>query len=192
MKKALVFLIALLLIVPVADACVGKVLNIGVIKSAEGQLFGEMISTLITERTGTTVKVQTYGSEQELYNAVKVKEVDILIENTAQALKVLNRPAEADAWRAYDIVKTAYEKEKGLIWLKPFGFVNGNGASAPSHTATLLRNDVLYNFPALPRVINKLGNTVNDDTYSRIMKSVESGGEPKGVARDFLKSKKLI
>jgi len=51
---------------------------------------------------------------------------------------------------------------------------------------------VVNNFPALPRVIGKLGSALNDENYARLVKSVESGEQPKKAARDFLKSKKLI
>jgi osmoprotectant transport system substrate-binding protein len=174
------------------DACVGKVLNIGVLHSSEGQVLAELLSILINERTGTTLDIKLYKSSQELYEAMKVKKIDISIENTSRALKLLNKPLESDLKKAYEVVKATYEKEKGLVWLKPFGFTNGNGGGAPSYTSTILTYEVLNNFPALPRVIDKLGSTMNDDTYAKLIKSVESGEKPKKVARDFLKSKKLI
>lgn len=177
---------------PAADACVGKVLNIGVINSPEEQVLAEMLSTLITERTGTTVVVKLYASTQDLYGAVKKEQVDILVENTARAMRVLNKPAEKDAKKSYEAVKTAYEKEKGLVWLKPFGFHNGVGGDVPSHTSTVLRTGVLANFPALPRVINKLGGIINDEVYAKLVHSAKSGEKPKKIARDFLKSRKLI
>jgi osmoprotectant transport system substrate-binding protein len=192
MRNAVFIAIMFLFFSPRAEACVGKTLKIGVIDSSEGQVLAEMISALINERTGTTVTVSLYKNEQALYEAVKVKEVDISIENTTRAMHMLNMPVEPDAKKAYEIVKTTYEKEKGLIWLKPFGFQRSNGGGSPSYTATILRDEILNNFPALPRLINKLGSTVNDEMYAKLIKSVESGGKPKDVARDFLKSKKLI
>ncbi len=191
MKKAITLIILALFFSPAADACVGKVLNIGVLNSAEGRVLSEVLSALITERTGTTVTIKYFRSEQELYEAVRKEQADILIENTSRALRVLNKPPEADAKKAYEAVKAAYEKEKGIIWLKPFGFLKSNGG-LPSYTATLLRVAVLTNFPALPRVINKLGSGINDESYARLIKSVESGETPKKVARDFLRAKKLI
>jgi glycine betaine/choline ABC-type transport system substrate-binding protein len=191
MKKAIVLLMIVLFFSPAADACVGKVLNIGVLNSPEGQVLSEMLSALITERTGTTVTVKYFRNEQDLYEAVRKEQVDISIENTSRALRMLNKPSESDARKAYETVKSVYEKEKGMIWLKPFGFLKANGGH-PSYTATLLRVSVLTNFPALPRVINKLGSGINDDSYARLIRSVESGEKPKKVARDFLKSKKLI
>jgi glycine betaine/choline ABC-type transport system substrate-binding protein len=52
--------------------------------------------------------------------------------------------------------------------------------------------EILNNFPALPRLFNKLGSRINDAAYTKLILSVESGGEPKSVAKEFLKSKKLI
>lgn len=192
MKKIILIMMMLAFLAPKADACVGKVLHIGVINSPEGRVLAEMLSSLINERTGSTVAIQFYNDEQELYEAVEVKQVDISIENTTRAMRVLNRPAEGDVNKAYEVVKTTYEKEKGLVWLKPFGFLHSNGVPASSYTAAVLRVEILNNFPALPRVIGKLGNILNDDTYAKLIKSVESGEQPKKAARDFLKSKKLI
>lgn len=193
MKKSLFMLIIVFLCLsPKGHACVGKVLTIGVLDSTEGQVLGEMLSSLINERTGTSIAVKFFQSEQELYQAVQVKQVDICIENTARAMQGLNKRIEGDVNKVYEAVKAIYEKEKGLVWLKPFGFLYSNGESAPSYTAALLRLEVLNNFPALPRVIGKLGNVLNDESHARLIKSVESGVQPKKAARDFLKSKKLI
>lgn len=192
MKKTILIMILLAFFSPRADACVGKTLTIGVTKSYEGRVLAELLSTLVNERTGTTVNITFYDTVQKIYEAVQEEKVDIAIENTARAMALLNIPPEADVKKAYKVVKAAYEKEKGLIWLKPFGFLHNSAGDAPSYTATILRIEVLNNFPALPRLFNKLGSTINDATYIKLIKSVESGEEPKGIAKDFLKSKKLI
>ena len=194
MKKAVLLVVSLMMVFfsGRAEACVGKLLHIGVLNSAEGQVLSEILSTLIMERTGTTVAVEFYKSMQELYAAMQAKKVDMAIENTARAMQLLKQPAETDPKKAYEYVKTAYEKERGMIWLKPFGFSHTSGSASPSYTATILRVDILNNFPVLPRVINKLGSTIDNETYAKLIKSAESGEKPKKVARDFLKSKKLI
>ena len=191
MKKAFFLVLLPFVLAPVSDACVGKVLNIGVVDSTGGQVLAEMVSAIITERTGTSVSVRFFHDAQTLDDALRVKQVDISIENTERAIHILNRQPESDINKTFETVKSAYEKEKGLVWLKPFGFLNANGAS-PTHTAAVLRADILTNFPALPRVIGKLGTAINDETYARLVRSVESGEKPKKVARDFLKAKKLI
>lgn len=191
MKKAFFLVLFLAILAPASDACVGKVLNIGVVDSSGGQVLAEMVSAIITERTGTSVSVRFFHDAQALDDALRVKQVDISIENTECALRILNRAPESDISRTFETVKAAYEKEKGLVWLKPFGFLNGTGVS-PTHTAAVLRADILTNFPALPRVIGKLGAAINDEAYTRLVRSVESGERPKKAARDFLKAKKLI
>ncbi len=192
MKKAVFILMVLMLIVPAVFACVGKTLTIGVIDSTEGKVFAEMLSTLVNERTGTTINIKFFDKSQDIYESVSKQDVDIAIENTTRAMHVLNMPQEDDIKKAYKIVKATYEKEKGLIWLKPFGFTKAGSGEPPAYTATILRMDILNNFPALPRLFNKLGSKINDATYTKLIKSVESGEEPKRVAKDFLKSKKLI
>jgi len=190
MKKIVLFLAILFICLPKAEACVGKTLYIGVIDSAEGQVLSEILSTIINERTGTTVKTRYYKNTQDLYEAVSAKQVDMLLENTARAMQIINRPPDSDLQRTYETVKSMYEKNRGLIWFKPFGF--SNAGEEPSYTAPVLKVEVLTNFPALPRVVGKLAGTVSDETYTRLIKSVESGEKPKKVARDFLKSRKLI
>jgi len=192
MKKALLIIMVIALFIPKAYSCVGKTLTIGVTKSSEGQVFAELLSTLVNERTGTTVNITFYDDVQGIYEAVQQEKVDISIENTTRAMEILNIPPEADVKEAYKLVKATYEKEKGLIWLKPFGFLHNVEGDSPSYTATILRVEVLNNFPALPRLFNKLGSTINDDTYMKLIKSMESGEEAKSIAKDFLKSKKLI
>ncbi len=192
MKKAILISMVLLLIVPAVYACVGKTLTIGVTDSTEGKVLAEMLSTLVNERTGTTINIKFFDKSQDIYEAVRKQDVDISIENTTRAMHVLNMPLEVDIKKAYKLVKATYEKEKGLIWLKPFGFTKTRAEDQPAYTATILRMDILNNFPALPRLFNKLGSKINDATYTKLIKSVESGEEPKRVAKDFLKSKKLI
>lgn len=192
MKKSLFIIAILLLLAPRVHACVGKVLTIGVVNSSEGQVLAEMLSSLIIERTGTTIVVKFFKNEQDLYQAMQAQQIDISIENTVRAMHALKKPVEGDMNKVYEVVKAVYEKEKGFVWLKPFGFLHSNGESSPSYTAAVLRVEVLNNFPALPRVIGKLGNVLNDETRTRLIKSVESGEQPKKAARDFLKSKKLI
>jgi len=108
MKYAVLVMIMLIGCMPAAEACVGRILSVGFVQSAEGQVMAEIVSTLISERTGTTVSVRVYKSSQELYDAVKVKQVDILIENTTKALQVLNQSSESAQKRAYEEIGRAH------------------------------------------------------------------------------------
>jgi len=174
------------------DACVGKTLIIGIQNTSEEQFLAEILSVLVNERTGTTVNIRVYHDAQEVYQAVKKGEVNILIENTERALVLLNRPVEKNAKKAYDISKEEFRKNFSLVWLQPFGLFLQDGEKYPSYCSFVITIDTLNNFPALPRVINKLSGTLNDETYLKLMKSLDTGGKPRTVARDFLKSRKLI
>lgn len=192
MKKIFLVLLAVFFFAPSADACVLKMLRIGVLNSAGAQVLSELLAVHINGRTGTKVSVKFYKNTQELYESLKTKQIDIIIENTETAMRLLNKAPDGDLKDALETVTRAYEKEKGLIWLKPFGFLNGNGGRAKSYTAPVIKSDVLNNFPGLPRVLAKLAGAVDDEAYANLIKSIEAGEKPKKAALSFLKLKKLI
>jgi glycine betaine/choline ABC-type transport system substrate-binding protein len=173
-----------------AMACVGKVLNIGVSSSPGDQLLAEMVSVLVSERTGTTVKVVTFRTHGEIYSALKQGQVGLMIENTGDAMELLKRPRETSGKAALDLVKKEYRKIFNLIWLEPFGSQPGSGGS--DIYAPVIAADVLGNLPALPKLVNKLAGVVNDGSYQKLLKAVKSDEKIKKVARDFLKTRKLI
>lgn len=186
MKKRVVLFVVLLLLLLLGtgQACVGKTLLVGVVNSPGEVLFAEMISVLVNERTGTTVKIVAFKDAGEMYGAVKKGEVGVVVEQAGRALKVLDRPAERSAKAAYDTAKKEYRKSLNLVWLEPFG--------ESQYLSPVLSVDTIGNLPALPRLIGKLAGIVNDQSYGKLLKSVQKDAKPKQVARDFLKGRKLI
>lgn len=186
MKKIVCFLIvtAFLSLSPMSDACVGRILYIGIPHAANEQLLAEMVSVLINERTGSNVQILFYKDSKELYNAVKQGQIGMLIENADHALEVLGKPKETNAKTAYGIIKNEYRKNLNLVWLEPFG--------GTQHYAPVLTVETLANYPALPKLINKLSGALNNESYAKLFKSVKSDEKPRKVAKDFLKAKKLI
>lgn len=185
MKKSfalLLVLIAMSFVTP-AFACVGKTLFVGTTGSSQEILIAEIISQLVTERTGTTVKIVQYKDSAELYNAVKKGEVGVLVENTERALRLLDRK-ESNARQAYETAKSEFRKNYNLVWLEPFGT---NQTFAP-----VITTDTMSHLPALPKLLNKLAGALNDESYGKLLKTLKSDDKPRRVARDFLKSKKLI
>jgi glycine betaine/choline ABC-type transport system substrate-binding protein len=83
-----------------------------------------------------------------------------------------------------DSIKSEYRKSFNLTWLNPYG-------AAPQY-APVLTADTLANYPALPKLLNKLTGVLTSDTYTKLLKSIESDDKTKKVAKDFLKGKKLI
>ncbi|HJV34014.1 glycine betaine ABC transporter substrate-binding protein [Geomonas sp.] len=184
-KVAIVVLVlGMFLLQQGAQACVGKTLVVGIGSSPAGELFAEMISVLVNERTGTSVKIVSYKDSKEMYAAVKRGEVGIVIEQADQALKVLAHPAEASSKAAYDTAKKEYRKTLSMVWLEPFG--------SSQYYAPVLTLDTIGNLPALPKLVSKLGGVVNDQTCAKLLKSVSKDQKARTVAKDFLKSKKLI
>jgi len=178
------------------NGCVGRVLYVGALPSAADRLMSELLVTLINERTGTNVQIRRFEDRDKLYNAMKLTDeaerVDIIIEDTAQAMSILKRQRVADPDQEYLLAKELYDKELDIVWLNPFGFKKKLKGEEPSISAPLLRRDVLTNFPLLPRILNKLAGTIDDETFQDLEARVKSGDKPKNVAMDFLQTKKLI
>jgi glycine betaine/choline ABC-type transport system substrate-binding protein len=121
---------------------------------------------------------------------VKQGQVGLLIESTDHAMELLNKPRENNPKVAYDVAKREFRKNLNLVWLEPFGAMPGSGAN--QLYAPVLSVDVLGNLPALPKLLNKLTGILSDGSYAKLVKSVNDKEKPKKVARDFLKSRKLI
>jgi len=186
----LIFAVFFLLSSVQSYACVGRILNIGIVDTLNENLLAELISVLINERTGTTVSVKVFNSREEIYSAVKQEDIGIVIENTDNALEMLDISKSGDIKKDYDVSKREFRERRNLIWLKPFGPMPDN--KNLKYYSAVISEDVLINFPALPRVINKLKNVTEDKGFNKVIKSVRSGKKTRRAARDFLKKKKLI
>ena len=106
MKKSMysLLVVALLLIAHVSMACVGKTIHLGISNTNE-KLIAEMASLMISERTGSSVKIDVYKDSKALYEAVKQGKVNILMENTDRALEVLGKSKSAGAL-GVDLIKS--------------------------------------------------------------------------------------
>ena len=184
---ALLLIVSVLYISPL-NACVGKTLHIGALDTPNEQMLAELTSQLITARTGTTVKIETYKAQKDLYSAVKQGHLGMVIESTGRALEMIGKPREAGKI-SLESVKAEYRKSLNLIWLKPYGQVEGGGGS--QLLAPVISNEILSSLPALPKLLQKLSGITSDSGYKRIMKS-KGDEKPKNLAKELLKSKKLI
>ena len=185
MKKIsiLVLVVTILLNANVCLACVGKTIHLG-ISSANEKLMAEMASLMITERTGSSVKIEVYKDSKALYEAVKQGKVNIIMENTERAQEILGKAKGTAPALGIDIIKSEYRKNMNLTWLNSFGVT-------PQY-APVLTGDTLSNYPALPKLLNKLAGVLSNEVYSKLLKSIESEDKTKKIAKDFLKGKKLI
>lgn len=186
MKKWLSVLIVSILLLAGAesDSCVGKILYIGIPNAPAEQLLAELVATLVTERTGTTVKIVPFKDARDVYAAVKKGEVGLVIENRDRAFEILGKPREANAKNAQEIVRHEYQKNLNMVWLEPIG---GTPPYSP-----VISTDTLTSLPALPKLLNKLSGVLTDDSYSKLVKAARIDNKPKKAAKDFLKAKRLI
>ncbi len=194
MKKIILFALAALVVLSGTGsfACVGKTLVIGSLTSPNDRLLAQMMAVIINERTGTTVNVEYYDSQDKLYEAVKKKEVNILSENTGRAVRFLGLEVSGAADSIYATVKKEYKQQLKLVMLKPFGTSPVTSGNEAYQDVPVIDADILVDYPALPRVLNKLAGIMQKRNYAKLIASVESGDKPNQVARDFLKKKRLI
>lgn len=185
MKFIFALFVAVLLLASAqtSTSCVGKTIHLAISNSANERLLAEMASLLITERTGSSVQVDVYKDSKELYNAVRRGNVNVIIETPDKAIEVLGKPRTAGA-TSFDFVKSEYRKSMNMVWLEPIG--------GSQQYASVLTADTLSNYPALPKLLNKLSGALPNDTYARLLKSADSSDKARKVAKDFLKGKKLI
>jgi osmoprotectant transport system substrate-binding protein len=181
----LVVLIITGLTVSSAQACVGKTLVVGALDNPQQQVLAEMLSVLIGERTGTTVKVVSVAGHAEAHDAMIRAEMDMYVEYTGVGqVIILKEQPIADSDELQDL---------NLVWLKPFGF--SDERYAPEGTvavaAPVVRKDTLKKFPALARLINKLGGSIDDPTMKEL-ETASAAGNSRDVARKFLKEKRFI
>lgn len=194
MKKNIMLLVAAFFVLFGANAfaCVGKTLVIGAVDSANDRLLAQMMAVIINERTGTTVNVKYFEDHKQLFDAVKKREINIFTENTGRALKLLEKEAGTDENLIYSVVKDEFDSQFHLVMLKPFGKVESNAGDQPFIDVPTIAAGILIDYPALPRVLNKLAGIAQDKGYAKLLAAVESGDKPSQVARDFLKKKRYI
>jgi osmoprotectant transport system substrate-binding protein len=177
-----------------AGACVGKTLVIGAKGTPQQELLAEILSILIAERTGTSIKVVKYQSTAEVHDALMKADLDMYVEYTGVAqLEVLKGEATSDPDSLYQAVKAAYNQDLNLIWLEPLGFDDSRVAAAgvPAQAAPVVRKDTLKKFPALARLINKLGGTISWATMQEL-EARAGQTSAREAARTFLKDGRLI
>ena len=186
--------LALGLSVRPAAACVGKTLVVGALDNPQQQVLAQMLSILISERTGTTVKVVPVADHAEAHEAVQRADLDMYVEYTGVGqVNLLGDPPIADPAELYRAVKERYNQDYNLIWLQPFGFDDPRIAPAgtAAEAAPVVRKDTLKKFPALARLINKLGGAIDLATMQKLEQESEAGSS-REVARRFLKENRFI
>lgn len=177
-----------------ARACVGKFLQVGSAGTLQQEILAQMLSILISERTGTTVKVVKFNDRAAAHEAMLKADLDMMVDYTGVGqAQVLKAAPIGDPLALYQAVKSAYNQSLNLVWLDPFGFDDPRLAPAgmAAQAAPVVRKDTLKKFPALARLINKLGGTLSLEMM-QTLEAQAAQKDPAVVARDFLKNGRLI
>ena len=191
----LILLVSLWLPLGTAEACVGRKLVLGALQDDRQGIVSRILSILIHERTGTTVEVEFFPTEEKIMERVRKGKVDLYVGYVGTALEGLQRDWDSlPPEESYRLAKRLYEEELNLIWLKPMGFSGKDGAGRGlGWAAVVVRKDALKKFPALPRLLEKIGTRViMEDALLDGLVLRGQAVKPAKVAREFLKEKKLI
>ncbi|MDA8087882.1 MAG: hypothetical protein M0Z75_14425 [Nitrospiraceae bacterium] len=177
------------------QACVGRILRLGVVDNPNSRAIAELYVVLIAERTGTTAKPIYFKSDQLMYQAAAKDQLDFMIDDTDQAMAEAGaigvRVSRSSApEKTYLAMKEAFEKRLGLIWLQAFPVRGLGGRSALA--APVIRQKTLQNFPALPRVLNMLPRFMNMGSLEKLAAQTSSEARMKRAAENFLKERRLI
>ena len=153
---------------PIARACAGYTLSVGTDGSQRQELLAQIMSELIRQRTGTKIRLVRFKFQDELLEAAKRKEVDLLV--------VTTQPTT---------VKNDLFLEGRLRLLKPFGYQDFQVMPA-------FQTETLKRFPALQRLINRLAGIIDDATLLRLEEELATGSDLRAAAKKFLTEQKLI
>ncbi len=193
MKKILIIIAFILAVSPLqAIACVNLDINVGAVDSARGRIYAAIISTFIHERTGTKSIIKFYPGIQEMESAAINKQVELIIVNIADGLRLADRPFGRDAKGDYKLLKKIYKKDMKLLLMSPLAPINSQSHS-DELASPALSAVVLEKFPALPRLLKKLFGKLDAKVTARLLDEVRNGGKkPARAAKDFLVAHRLI
>ena len=193
-RYLLIIGIFFLLVSNTASACVGKTLYVGALDTVADKVMAEFLVLFINARTGSSVKVKVFNDNEELYQALQSndesKRIDLVVEDTTDASNVLGLKRISNLEQEYIETKKAYDKKFDVIWLDPFDFTNIKQGQK-SVTASLVRRDVLTNFPLLPRILNKLSLAIDNQSFTQLLDQAKSE-KPNAMVRSYLENQGLI
>lgn len=200
-RRSLPVLLLLLITITIASsvadsyACVGRKLVIGAVEADRPGMVSRILSILIHERTGTTVEVKFFTNRTKLLAAVNKHKVNLYLDYVERAIDRLEIDVSStDESERFKTVKRRFDEELNLIWLKPMGYsgITPDG-QALGPASVVVHKDTLKKFPALPRLLEKIGTkVVLDDGLLDYLVNKARSEKPAKVARNYLKEVKLI
>ena len=176
-------------------ACVGRKLVLASLETDRPGMVSRILSILIHERTGTTVEVRFFTNRTKLIDAVEKGKIDLYVDYVDIAVTRMKlKVPPGDEKERFSAVKRHFEEELNLIWLKPMGYSGiGPDGRSMGGASVVVHKDTLKKFPALPRLLEKIGTrVVLDDGRLDNLVGKSRSEKPAKVARSYLKEVKLI
>lgn len=167
-------------------ACVGKSLVVGTDSTPESRVVAQILAVLINERTGTTVEIEDFDSNEALFKELSGGHVDLALGYAGKALEQAGLDRPGDGAAALEQAKSTYMTMYNLVWLAPLGFEEPGVKASPA--ATVAQKHALKKFPALPRLIAKTA----DKLPAEVISTLAAADNKAQAARDFLRKNKLI
>lgn len=129
MRKTLLLWVVLLMIGALVAGCGSsdkKEIVVGGKNFTEQDIMVELLKQTIEKNTDIKVKTKPFlGGTNVVAAAIERGDLDMYVEYTGTALlHILKVPLETDSKIAYEKVKSSYESQKQILWLKPLGFNN--------------------------------------------------------------------
>lgn len=178
LKKLATALLFLVIFADVAIPCVGKTIYVGYVDSVNEEILGNILSRLILERTGTTVKLKKFSNPVTLLQGSVNGEIDLFVFSEEQVKKATNLSDKEKS-------KSEFSVKHNLVWLKPLI------ADKQDFLVPIIRKDTLKKFPALPKLIEKLDGQINTAILNNLNSQLTKK-KMKDLVKDFLKEKNLI
>jgi len=180
-----------------ARSCVGMTITIGYVDTPEYAAAAKILSTLIVERTGTSTELYPLEDLDAVHYALTDLELGIGLLPVGYGAARLSSEGVEPTGDAYDFVRSTYSKSKTLVWLRTLGFTapGEDGwltSGAPSAVSPVVRKDIVQKFPAMPRLIEKMGGRLSPDKLGGVVAAIAAGTRTTTVARRFLEREKLI
>lgn len=173
--------------------CLSNTINIGLLDNDESRLMAEIVSLTISERTGTNVRLLIYETGEELSKALTIENRDDRIDFTVENLEKIIQTEERTN---ITIIKTEKNTDSFNINDSPtfnhHPLVPGNLNKKEYGVLVFYRNDLLKDYPLLPRLLNKISRAIDNESYKQLLQNVVDGKKPRNVARDYLRNKNLI
>lgn len=131
-------MLAALLAVPLLTACSGgKKIVIGSKNFTESEILGEMMAQVIEKNSDIKVERKlNMGGTFVCFEAIKKGQIDLYPEYTGTGLmEELKLPVNNDPQAVYDTVRSKFETQFQITWLKQFGFNNTYALALPADIA---------------------------------------------------------